>query len=82
MLEMILSLFRFLMLVSSLKLAGHDKLDPIFVGFCGLGSSILGFLKALFEKKIMINIDKPIATSHQITNQQISLGKLEGVKIL
>ena len=46
------------MLTDSLKLKYHDKLDPIFVGLCGLSSAILGFLKAMFEKKIVINIEK------------------------
>lgn len=47
-LELCLSFLRFFMLTSSLKLRGHDKLDPIFVGVCGLCSATLGFLKALF----------------------------------
>ncbi len=46
------------MLVSSLKLRGHKKLDPIFVGVCGVASSILNFLKAFYEKRIILNLDK------------------------
>ena len=46
-----------MMLTSSLKLPGHKKLDPIFVGGCGVLSATLGFIKALFEKKIVINIE-------------------------
>jgi len=46
------------MLTDSLRLKYHEKLDPIFVGMCGLSSAILGFLKAMFEKKIVINIEK------------------------
>jgi hypothetical protein len=45
-----------MMLTSSLKLVGHEKLDPVFVGVCGLLSATLGFIKALFEKKIVINL--------------------------
>ena len=45
------------MLTSSLKLRFHEKLDPIFVGSCGMLSAVLSFLKALFEKKIVINIE-------------------------
>ena len=47
-LEFCLSLLRIVMLISSLKLRGHEKLDPIFVGVCGVGSSILNFLKAFY----------------------------------
>lgn len=56
MLELALSVLRFIMLTSSLRLKYHEKLDPVFVGACGLASSILGFMKAMFEKKIVINI--------------------------
>jgi hypothetical protein len=45
------------MLTSSLRLKYHEKLDPVFVGVCGLASSVLGFMKALYEKKIIINIE-------------------------
>jgi hypothetical protein len=45
------------MLTKSLKLRGHQNIDPIFVGVCGLCSAVLGLLKALLEKKIVINIE-------------------------
>ncbi len=56
-LELCLSFLRFFMLTKSLKLRGHENLDPVFVGVCGLCSAILGLLKALLEKKIVINIE-------------------------
>lgn len=56
-LELFLSFFRFLMLTKSLRLRGHQNLDPVFIGVCGLCSATLGFLKALLEKKIVINIE-------------------------
>lgn len=46
------------MLIKSLKLSGHEWLDPIYVGGLGVCSSILNFLKALFEKKIIVSLDK------------------------
>lgn len=45
------------MLTKSLKLRWHENLDPVFIGVCGLCSATLGFLKALLEKKIVINIE-------------------------
>ena len=56
-LEIAISLLRFVMLTSSLKLRYHDKLDPIFVASCGLFSSVLNFIKTIFEKKIIIKVD-------------------------
>ena len=46
------------MLIKSLKLNGHEWLDPIYVGALGMCSSILNFLKALYEKKIILSLDK------------------------
>jgi hypothetical protein len=46
------------MLTKSLRLSGHEWLDPIYIGGLGMISSILNFLKALFEKKIIISLDK------------------------
>jgi hypothetical protein len=46
------------MLIKSLKLEGHEWLDPIYVALLGVISSILNFLKAMFEKKIILSIDK------------------------
>lgn len=46
--EIVISILRFIMLTSSLKLKGYQYLDPIFVGVCGLISSILNFLKTIF----------------------------------
>lgn len=46
------------MLIKSLKLSGHEWLDPIYIGGLGVCSSILNFLKALFEKKIILSLDK------------------------
>lgn len=46
------------MLTKSLKLHGHEYLDPIFVGMCGLISAFFGFFKALFEKKLVILTEK------------------------
>ena len=46
------------MLTKSLKLTGHEWLDPVYVGGLGVISSILNFLKALFEKKIIVSLDK------------------------
>jgi hypothetical protein len=57
-LELALSFCRIQMLTKSLRLTGHEWLDPIYVGGLGMASSILNFLKALFEKKIIISLDK------------------------
>lgn len=46
------------MLTKSLKLSGHEWLDPIYIGGLGMVSSILNFLKALLEKKIIVSLDK------------------------
>jgi hypothetical protein len=46
------------MLTKSLKLSGHEWLDPIYIALLGVTSSILNFLKALFEKKIIVSLDK------------------------
>ena len=56
-LELFLSIFRMFMLINSLKLIGHKKLNPVFIGLCGVMSSILGFLKTIYEKKIILNLD-------------------------
>ena len=45
---MIISLLRYVMLTSSLKLRLHEKLDPIFVGSCGLFSSSLNLIKTIY----------------------------------
>lgn len=55
---MALSFCRIQMLTKSLKLQGHEWLDPIYVGGLGVISSILNFLKAMFEKKIILSLDK------------------------
>lgn len=61
------------MLISSLKLKGYQYLDPIFVGWCGVGSSILGFLKAFYEKRIILNLDKK---PDDIEEEVVSLSKI------
>ena len=69
------------MLTSSLKLVGHEKLHPIFVGVCGLCSAILGFLKALYEKKIVINIESKDGREVQESRlSQVGLRTLESIQ--
>lgn len=63
------------MLTSSLRLRYHEKLDPIFVGVCGLCSAVLGFLKAMFEKKIVINIERK--DERDLGEMRLSLEKLK-----
>jgi hypothetical protein len=76
-LELFLSFFRFLMLTKSLKLRWHSNLDPVFIGVCGLCSATLGFLKALFEKKIVINIE---SKDGKETESKVSLSRIKNLK--
>ena len=64
------------MLISSLKLRGYEKLNPIFVGWCGVTSAILGFLKAFYEKRIVLNLDKQ---SDPIDKEIMNLSKIEKI---
>ena len=57
-LEVVISVLRMIMLTSSLRLKHHEKLDPIFVACCGLFSSTLNLIKTIFEKKIIVKVDK------------------------
>jgi hypothetical protein len=59
------------MLTKSLKLTGHEWLDPIYIGGLGMISSILNFLKALLEKKIIVSLDKKEETMMYDTNKKI-----------
>lgn len=66
-----------MMLTSSLELVGHEKLDPVFVGVCGLVSATLGFIKALFEKKIVINIE---SKDGKETESKVSVSRLKRIQ--
>lgn len=57
---MVISVLRYIMLTSSLKLRLHEKLDPIFVSSCGLFSSCLNLIKTIYEKKLIVNIEKNV----------------------
>ena len=56
-LDLILSLLRFCMLTKSLKMAGYQYLNPIFVASCGLVSAMIALFKAVYEKKIFIQLE-------------------------
>eukprot|EP00351_Strombidinopsis_sp_SopsisLIS2011_P000408 CAMPEP_0116875440 /NCGR_PEP_ID=MMETSP0463-20121206/7406_1 /TAXON_ID=181622 /ORGANISM="Strombidinopsis sp, Strain SopsisLIS2011" /LENGTH=101 /DNA_ID=CAMNT_0004521095 /DNA_START=932 /DNA_END=1237 /DNA_ORIENTATION=- len=49
--EAIIYVLRMMLLISSLKLVGHDYLDPIFVSGCGLGQALFTVFKSMKGKK-------------------------------
>jgi len=51
MVEVLIYMLRLIMLVSSLKLVGHDFLHPIFVSSCGLGQSGCTVFKSMMSKR-------------------------------
>ena len=46
-----INIMRMFMLVSSLKIPGHQYLDPIFVAICGLGQAFANVVKGMRGKK-------------------------------
>jgi hypothetical protein len=68
------------MLTKSLKLRGHENLDPVFVGVCGLCSAILGLLKALLEKKIVINIESKEGKEGESKVSMSRLNKISSIE--
>jgi hypothetical protein len=55
--DLIVSILRFFMLTKSLKTTGYKYLHPIFVATCGLVSAAISLFKAVYEKKIFIQLD-------------------------
>ena len=49
--EIFVYTMRMLMLISGLKLVGHNHLDPVFVSICGLSMAIAVVFKAIKSKK-------------------------------
>ncbi|CAD8109500.1 unnamed protein product [Paramecium sonneborni] len=72
-LELILSVLRFFMLTKSLRMAGYQYLDPVFVASCGLVSSGIALFKAIYEKRIFIQLDNSSKMESQI-NQKLTKG--------
>lgn len=62
------------MLTSSLKLQWYEKLDPIFVATCGVFSSTLNFIKTIYEKQIVIKIEKD--------ETPVNIGKYESMVLI
>jgi len=58
MLEVIHSVLRLVMLSKSLKLPGYSHLEPVFVAFCGLTSSVMSLFKAFTEKQKLLKIEE------------------------
>ena len=48
---------RFLMLVKALKLPGHQGMSNIFIGICGILTSLLAMLKMLTQKPRIITVN-------------------------
>ncbi|CAK92765.1 unnamed protein product (macronuclear) [Paramecium tetraurelia] len=77
-LELILSILRFFMLTKSLRMTGYQYLDPVFVACiiisnikiaCGLVSSGLALFKAIYEKRIFIQLDNSSKIESQINSK-------------
>mmetsp|Transcript_16957 Transcript_16957/g.16186 ORF Transcript_16957/g.16186 Transcript_16957/m.16186 type:complete len:81 (-) Transcript_16957:254-496(-) len=49
--EVLIYSLRMIMLTSSLRLVGHDYLNPIFVSLCGLLQAFTGVFKSMKGKK-------------------------------
>ena len=56
--ELFLSLLRVAMLTQTLKLPGYEYFDPIVISLCGLISSAMALFKAIFEKDIVVNVQR------------------------
>ncbi|KAM3143342.1 hypothetical protein pb186bvf_004403 [Paramecium bursaria] len=69
-LDLILSILRFFMLTKSLKMKGYQYLDPVFVAFCGFTSASIALFKAVYEKKIFINLE----TQNKVNTKELSKG--------
>mmetsp|Transcript_31961 Transcript_31961/g.23630 ORF Transcript_31961/g.23630 Transcript_31961/m.23630 type:complete len:90 (+) Transcript_31961:658-927(+) len=63
-LEVLIYVMRMLMLVSSLKLVGHQVLNPIFVSLCGLAQAFIGVFKSMKGKKKFFKLTIEDKKSH------------------